>query len=85
MARPGANTPDDLVTEWIAAHRIEGAQAVTQPAGGVVLVQQPLLDIASSQIRSLIASGGDPRFLMPDAVMEYIDEHNLFSRGDACQ
>lgn len=85
MARPGANTPDDLVTEWIAAHRMEGAQAVTQPAGGVVLVQQPLLDIASSQIRSLIASGGDPRFLMPDAVMEYIDEHNLFSRGDACQ
>ena len=85
MARPGADAPDDGITEWIASHRIEGAQAVTQPAGGVVLVQQPLLDIASSQIRSLIASGGDPRFLMPDAVMEYIEENNLFSRGDTCQ
>ena len=83
MARPGSEAPDDAVTEWIAAHRIEHAQAATLPAGGVVLVRQPLLDIASSQIRSLIAAGGDPSFLMPDSVMEYIEKHNLFSRGSA--
>jgi nicotinate-nucleotide adenylyltransferase len=51
----------------------------------VVLVRQPLLDIASSQIRALIAEGRDTRFLMPDAVMEYIERHTLFNRDSACQ
>ena len=85
MARPGASDPEDVVKKWIASHRIEGNVAVTQPAGGVVLVRQPLLDIASSQIRTLIAEGRDTRFLMPNAVMEYIERHTLFIRDNACQ
>lgn len=85
MARPGASDPEDEVKKWIASHRIKGNLAVTQPAGGVVLVRQPLLDIASSQIRALIAEGRDTRFLMPDAVMEYIERHTLFIRDNACQ
>ena len=85
MARPGASDPEDEVKKWIASHRIEGNLAVTQPAGGVVLVRQPLLDIASSQIRTLIAEGRDTSFLMPDAVMEYIERHTLFNRDSACQ
>ena len=85
MARPGASDPEDEVKKWIESHRIEGNLAVTQPAGGVVLVRQPLLDIASSQIRALIAEGRDTRFLMPDAVMEYIERHTLFNRDSACQ
>ena len=85
MARPGASDPEDEVKKWIASHQMEGNLAVTQPAGGVVLVRQPLLDIASSQIRTLIAEGRDTRFLMPDAVMEYIERHTLFNRDYACQ
>lgn len=85
MARPGAEEPDDAVKEWIAMHRIESSLAATQPAGGVVLLQQPLLDIASSQIRALIAEGRDARFLIPEAVMEYIDQHKLLNRDNACQ
>ena len=85
MARPGASDPEDEVKTWIASHRIEGNLAVTQPAGGLVVVRQPLLDIASSQIRTLIAEGRDTRFLMPDAVMEYIERHTLFNRDSACQ
>ena len=85
MARPGASDPEDEVKKWIALHRIESNLAMTQPAGGVVLVRQPLLDIASSQIRTLIAEGRDTRFLMPDAVMEYIERHTLFNRDYACQ
>ena len=85
MARPGASDPEDEVKTWIAAHRIEGNLAVTQPAGGLVVVRQPLLDIASSQIRTLIAEGRDTRFLMPDAVMEYIERHTLFNRASECQ
>ena len=84
MARPGASDPEDEVKKWIASHQMEGNLAVTQPAGGVVLVRQPLLDIASSQIRALIAEGRDTRFLMPDAVMEYIERHTLFNRDSAC-
>jgi len=45
----------------------------------VVKLRQPLLDISSSQIRSLLTAGRDPRFLIPDAVMEYIATHDLFA------
>jgi len=59
------------------------AAATSRPAGRVVRLQQPLLDIASSEIRAMIGDGRDPRFLMPDVVMEYIETHELFARGSA--
>ena len=43
-------------------------------------LDQPVLDIASSDIRALLAAGRDPRFLLPDVVMEYISRHKLFMR-----
>ena len=44
-------------------------------------LRQRLLDIASSQIRDIFASGNNPRFLLPDAVMEYIERNTLFGPG----
>ena len=41
-------------------------------------LDQPVLDIASSDIRTLLAAGRNPRFLLPDVVMEYIERHKLF-------
>ena len=48
------------------------------PAGGILLRQVTQLEIASSSIRSLIAAGGDPRFLVPDGVRELmLGNHTL--------
>ena len=83
LDRPGASPPPPVVAEWLVHHEADVAAATSRPAGKVVRLQQPLLDIASSAIRAMIAEGRDPRFLMPDVVMEYIEAHDLFARSSA--
>ena len=48
------------------------------PAGRIVLQPIPLLDISASRIRMLIASGRDPRYLLPEPVVALINQHNLY-------
>lgn len=41
---------------------------------------QPItqLDISATAIRTMLDEGRSPRFLLPDAVLTYINEHNLY-------
>ena len=78
LARPGADLPPPVVTQWLDQHRIDQNALLESPAGGVMTLDQPVLDIASSDIRTLLAAGRNPRFLLPDVVMEYIERHKLF-------
>ena len=80
LERPGADSPPLAVTQWLDQHRIDQNALLTSAAGGVMTLDQPFLDIASSDIRALLAAGRDPRFLLPDVVMEYIKRHKLFMR-----
>jgi nicotinate-nucleotide adenylyltransferase len=80
LERPGADSPPLAVTQWLDQHRMDQNALLTSPAGGVMTLDQPVLDIASSDIRALLAAGRDPRFLLPDVVMEYIIHHKLFMR-----
>ena len=81
LERPGSAVPPQEVTKWLTQNRIENLELSLRPAGGVVKLQQPFLDIASSRIREIFASGNNPRFLLPDAVMEYIELNALFDLG----
>ncbi len=83
LERPGANSPPLAVTQWLDQHRIDQHALLTSAAGGVMILDQPVLDIASSDIRALLAAGRNPRFLLPDVVMEYIKRHKLFKRDTA--
>ena len=80
LERPGSDSPPLAVTQWLDQHRIDQNALLTSAAGGVMTLDQPVLDIASSDIRTLLAAGRDPRFLLPDVVMEYIKRHKLFMR-----
>ena len=80
LERPGSDSPPLAVTQWLDQHRIDQNALLTSAAGGVMTLDQPVLDIASSDIRTLLAAGRDPRFLLPDVVMEYIERHKLFMR-----
>lgn len=42
------------------------------------LVETPLIDISSSTIRQRLASGRSIRFLVPEAVREYVEAHGLY-------
>ena len=80
IGRPDAEPHPSEVSDWLSKHKVDKADLLSRPGGGVFSLAQPLLDISSSDIRTMIAEGRDPRFLLPDGVMEYISNHALFSR-----
>jgi nicotinate-nucleotide adenylyltransferase len=78
--RPGWKAPDiGALGELIAqrgTHRIEDLHEETHGRVHIHAVTQ--LEIASTEIRDLVAAGRDPRFLMPDAVRDEILETGLY-------
>jgi nicotinate-nucleotide adenylyltransferase len=46
-------------------------------------LDMPTLDLSASQIRSHIADGRSPRFLVPDSVLSYIDANRLYRDDSA--
>lgn len=47
-------------------------------AGRLCLFEQTPLEISATQVRNIIASGANPRYLIPDAVWSYIQENELY-------
>jgi nicotinate-nucleotide adenylyltransferase len=56
----------------------EVADLHAQPCGRVYDHAVTQLEIASTEIRKLIAAGRDPRFLMPDDVRDIIVESGCY-------
>ena len=50
------------------------------PAGRILIQQVTQLEISSTELRSIIVQGRDPRYLMPDAVRDIIVETGCYSR-----
>ena len=80
IGRPDAEPYPAEVSGWVEEHKVDKAGLLSRPGGGVFTMAQPLLDISSSDIRAMMAEGRDPRFLLPEGVIEYISEHALLSR-----
>jgi nicotinate-nucleotide adenylyltransferase len=78
--RPGWKAPDigvlgELISDY-GTHRVDDLHAA--PHGRVHIHAVTQLEIASTEIRDLVAAGRDPRFLMPDAVRDFILETGLY-------
>lgn len=43
-----------------------------------ILLDRPLLDLSSTDVRGLLRAGRSARYLVPDAVLAYADEHRLY-------
>ena len=50
-------------------------------AGGIRLLDQAMLPISASAVRTLIARGGDAGHLLPEGVTTYIRRHDLYARS----
>ncbi len=48
------------------------------PAGGIVSFSMTQLAISATQIRQLLTNGRSARYLLPDAVLDYISSHSLY-------
>lgn len=78
--RPGWKAPDigvlgDLITEY-GTHRVNDLHVELQGRIHIHAVTQ--LEIASTEIRDLVAAGRDPRFLMPDAVRQEMSDTKIY-------
>ncbi len=78
--RPGWKAPDiGVLGELIAEHGTHRVQDLHKATHGCVHIHAVTqLEIASTEIRELIAAGRDPRFLMPDAVRDEIENTGLY-------
>ena len=70
--------PAELKQEWQRRYSTDPAIIATIPHGHILMRETTALDISASAIRELIACGGSPRYLLPEAVLGYILEHKLY-------
>lgn len=68
--------PDSLRSE-LHARRCDSAPAA--PAGCIVLKPVTQLDISATGIRQHLSAGASARYLSPDAVLNYIQQHHLYT------
>lgn len=80
IARPGWALPvSGEVALWLERHRLPGPGAIAQrPAGGVLVEELRPLAISSTEIRQILAEGRSARYLMPQPVIDYLEQHALY-------
>lgn len=79
LQRPDADSePPDALRNLLAARSVSDPKALAGPGGHITFVWQTPLAVSATQIRQLLASGKSVRYLVPDAVLAYIDAHGLY-------
>jgi len=83
--RPGWRAPDlgplgDMLASC-GTHRIDDLHETS--SGHIFVHDVTQLEISSTEIRALVAAGRDPRFLMPDAVRDVIEQSGCYRAGAA--
>jgi nicotinate-nucleotide adenylyltransferase len=79
LQRPDADSePPQELCDLIAARAQPDPQALSGPAGQITYIWQTPLAVSATQIRGLLAAGKSVRYLVPDAVMIYIEKHGLY-------
>ena len=79
--RPGWQVPDvGVLGDLLSERRTTSTRDIHGAESGYIYVHAVTqLEIASTEIRKLVAAGRDPRFLMPDAVRDTILASSCYS------
>jgi nicotinate-nucleotide adenylyltransferase len=80
IARPGWHFPaTGEVANWLEANRATGAEVLHSAAAGSILVEElrPLA-ISSTEVRELLGCGQSVRYLLPEPVLDYIQQKQLY-------
>lgn len=81
--RPGfpveaASLPAELAAEFARRRCADVAALGQRAAGGIVTFAMTQLAISATHIRQLLGNRRSPRYLLPQAVLDYIDLHHLY-------
>ena len=79
--RPQYHLPHTGIIAEIIKHRLKQNPVVIHEnlAGNIILQPVTPLEISATDIRKQIAMGKSPRYLLPDSVHKYIEEHGVYS------
>lgn len=80
MHRPGYHLPEDAqLQRLVEHHRSDLPGELHQAPGGYILFAPVTrLEISATDLRQRLAHGRSARFLTPDSVLAYIDEHGIY-------
>ena len=79
LQRPDADSDaPETLRDLLAARSVNDPQGLVGPSGQIAFVWQTPLAVSATQIRHLLAEGRSVRFLVPDAVLAYIQTHGLY-------
>ncbi len=70
--------PPEVLKDLMAARSVSEPSQARAPSGEIVCLAQTPLAISATHIRALVSAGRSPRFLLPDAVLGYIETHGLY-------
>ena len=81
-ARPGWHLPQGgEVLDFVREHRASDISALSSTAAGKLLIlDMTLLPISATGIRQALTRDESIRYLVPDAVIEYIRQHKLYTK-----
>lgn len=71
--------PQPLAAEYNKRLMRQPLGVHTAPAGGIVVVPIAALDISATLIRDAMLAGSNPRYLLPEEIIKYIQEHDLYT------
>jgi len=79
-SRPGFSAPKKgPLYEWIAQHECDNLNEIKQcPSGYIYFCDLTMLAISSTTIRDKIKQGSSIRYMAPEPVVNYIQQHRLY-------
>ncbi len=83
MERPEANTPMPAqLKDWLAGRETPDWATLHRERAGRVLFQAVTpMAVSATDIRQRLRDGRSPRYLLPDAVWDYIRDNGLYGAG----
>lgn len=71
--------PTGMIGDLLEIHSLKPNEKITEFQNGKIMTQPiTTLDISASHIRSMITQNKSPRFLLPEKVLEYIQDQELY-------
>lgn len=78
LQRPHVSAKIPLELDHFLKNRLVDYRDITERVGKIAYLQQTPLDISSTKIRALLAEGRSVQFLLPEPVLNYINQHKLY-------
>jgi nicotinate-nucleotide adenylyltransferase len=80
VRRPDTSLPDGhVMQDFLKAHQANRFEDLRKQTSGAIWMEKiPELALSATQIRRIIAAGKNPRYLLPLAVLDIINIHQLY-------